>query len=203
MTQEQIALAPSFTSRNPSSKRILDIVGAVVLLVVLSPLWIVIGILILCDSGGPIFFRQEREGCGRTFLIIKFRTMRGDDTHLQETPNDPRVTRVGRYLRRFSLDEIPQLLNVMMGEMSLIGPRPHALWHGKMCQGMPNYHLRYRMRPGLTGLAQVKGLRGAVYGEPLMERIACDLYYIENWSMRLDIKILLRTIPALWSGDGD
>jgi putative colanic acid biosynthesis UDP-glucose lipid carrier transferase len=156
-------------------------------------------IAIKLDSPGPVFFRQQRCGFnGRTFLIRKFRTMHVlEDGHViaQATPLDRRVTRVGKLLRRTSFDELPQLLNVLEGSMSLVGPRPHALAHdGQFDKLVRNYAFRRRVRPGLTGWAQVHGCRGATPTASMIEaRVQYDLWYIDNWSIRLDLAILLRT----------
>ena len=203
------------------AKRGFDIIVAALALVVLSPLWLVIALLIRLDSRGPVFYRQERVGMdGRIFLFLKFRTMRAgaddaahreyqrkliagaSDTNLgdERRPvyklhDDPRVTRVGRALRRLSLDELPQLLNVLRGDMSVVGPRPpipyeveaYELWHRK----------RLDMKPGLTGLWQVSGRNRLSFDE----MVRLDLFYIENWSFLLDLKIILRTLPVILRGD--
>jgi len=151
------------------------------------------------ESRGPILFRQRRSGRdGKVFVIYKFRTMHvlEDGTDIvQATRNDGRTTIVGRLLRRSSIDELPQLLNVLKGEMSLVGPRPHAVAHDQYyLQTVPNYKLRFYCKPGITGLAQIKGFRGEVRDIPHMaERIACDLEYIENWSLATDARILFLT----------
>lgn len=180
-------------------KRILDVVVSGVLLVILLPVFVVIGCALLLESGSPVFFRQRRGGLnGRPFLIMKFRTMRvlEDGANLaQATKGDARVTRVGRFLRRTSLDELPQLWNVLCGEMSLVGPRPHALAHDlKYSMLIPVYPLRQRMKPGITGLAQVGGLRGETATvEAMAGRVETDIRYVNNWTLWLDLKILVRT----------
>jgi exopolysaccharide biosynthesis polyprenyl glycosylphosphotransferase len=202
-------------------KRASDILIASIALALLSPLWLVIALLIKVDSHGPVFYMQERVGMdGRIFLFYKFRTMRvdaddamhreyqqkfiagredanlGDDEHpAYKLRADARVTRLGRILRRLSLDELPQLLNVLRGDMSVVGPRPpipyeveaYDLWHRK----------RLDMKPGLTGLWQVSGRNRL----PFEEMVRLDLFYIENWSLLLDLKILLRTLPVMLRGD--
>jgi exopolysaccharide biosynthesis polyprenyl glycosylphosphotransferase len=202
-------------------KRGVDILVAAAALILLAPLWLVIALLVKLDSRGPIFYRQERVGMdGRVFLFLKFRTMRADaddrlhreyqrnliagrpDTNLGDERRpvyklhtDPRVTRVGRVLRRLSLDELPQLLNVLRGDMSIVGPRPpipyeveaYELWHRK----------RLDMKPGLTGLWQVSGRNRLSFDE----MVRLDLFYIENWSLLLDLKIILRTLPVMLRGD--
>lgn len=188
-------------------KRIEDLVLAIPLSVLLLPLIAVIGLLIKLDSRGPVLFRQVRLGMGnRSFSIAKFRTMYHDPGPEVDVPqaqrNDPRVTRVGRFLRRTSLDELPQLLNVLKGEMSLIGPRPHALPHNaQFSKAIEGYWYRHRIRPGITGLAQISGFRGETDTvEKLQSRIQYDLEYIERWSVLLDLKILAMTVVACFLG---
>ncbi|MCD6384564.1 undecaprenyl-phosphate glucose phosphotransferase [Candidatus Sumerlaeota bacterium] len=178
-------------------KRLFDIFISLPLIIILSPVFLFIAILIKLDSSGPVFYTQERMGLdGRVFKMIKFRSMFVDaEKHtgpVFATPNDPRCTRVGRLLRRVSLDELPQLFNVLLGEMSLVGPRPERPHFVKQFREMlPDYMLRHKVKAGLTGWAQVNGLRG---NTPIQERIKHDLYYIENWSLWLDIKIILLTL---------
>jgi exopolysaccharide biosynthesis polyprenyl glycosylphosphotransferase len=184
-------------------KRALDIVGALLLIVVTLPLLLVVAAAIKLDSPGPLLFRQRRVGYNNElFEIFKFRSMYHatcDANGSQLTKRgDTRVTQVGRFIRRSSIDELPQLINVLRGEMSLVGPRPYPLSAraGERLYGevVPNIGLRHRVRPGLTGLAQVSGYRGDTETEArLIGRFVLDLAYIENWSLWLDIKILLRT----------
>ena len=182
-----------------ASKRMIDVVGAGLALMMLAPLLLVAAVAIKLDSRGPVFFRQQRCGFnGRIFSIRKFRTMHvledGPEI-LQARPTDRRFTRIGKWLRRTSFDELPQLLNVLDGSMSLIGPRPHALAHdGQFDKLVRNYAFRRRVRPGLTGWAQVHGCRGPTPTAAMIEmRVQYDLWYIDNWSLRLDLAILLRT----------
>jgi lipopolysaccharide/colanic/teichoic acid biosynthesis glycosyltransferase len=197
-----------------AAKRAVDIIGAGFGLLVCAPLLIGIAVAIKMTSPGPIFFRQKRYGYhGRRFWIYKFRTMfvhLGDDrgTHQTQT-DDPRVTPIGRILRKSSLDELPQLVNVLIGDMSLVGPRPHV--PGMMAGGMlyeeltPYYFQRHNMRPGVTGLAQVSGYRGSTT-VPLsaIERLERDLQYIARWSLWLDVSIIVRTVlRELFGGSGD
>jgi lipopolysaccharide/colanic/teichoic acid biosynthesis glycosyltransferase len=180
-------------------KPALDFVGALLGLVLLSPLLLIIGLIIGVETkGGPIF-RQSRSGLsGRAFVIYKFRSMwtsEDGDSIGQAVLNDSRVTPFGRFLRRTSLDELPQLLNVLKGEMSLVGPRPHAIAHdihyGTVLQ---DYNLRFLTKPGLSGLAQVSGFRGRTpQTSDMAARVAKDLEYIQRWSLWLDLEILLRT----------
>jgi undecaprenyl-phosphate glucose phosphotransferase len=186
------------------TKTMIDKIAAIALIMLLLPVLILIAVLIICDSRGGAFYTQQRQGLrGKTFNIIKFRTMHAascddgaGDTIRQATANDPRVTRIGRILRRTSLDELPQLLNVLKGEMSIVGPRPHALAHDREYGRLiPGYARRYDVKPGITGLAQVKGLRGATPTLDLMaQRVELDFEYIASWSLWLDMRIVLRTL---------
>ena len=180
-------------------KRIFDVVCAVLALLALAPVWLVVSLWVGLSSPGGIFFRQKRTGYkGREFDMLKFRSMyinREADT-LQATGNDPRITPVGRFLRRSSLDELPQLWNVVIGDMSVIGPRPHMLSHTDYyAPRIHDYMRRHDMRPGLTGYAQVKGFRGATPTIKDMEnRVRADLEYVDNFSLWLDMKILFLTV---------
>jgi exopolysaccharide biosynthesis polyprenyl glycosylphosphotransferase len=204
------------------TKRISDIAIASLTLALLSPFWFLIAVLIKFDSKGPVFYAQERVGMdGRIFLVYKFRTMRvdadseihreyqrkfiagdaeanvgDDDRPAYKLRNDPRITRVGRILRRLSLDEVPQLFNVLRGDMSVVGPRPPIPYE------VEAYELRHRrrldMKPGLTGLWQVSGRNRL----PFEEMVKLDLFYIENWSLLSDVKIILRTVLVMIRGDG-
>lgn len=225
---DQIGALPMITLfRSPLSnvarlvKRTSDLIIAAVVSLLLLPFWLLFALLIKLDSRGPVFYKQERVGMdGRVFLFYKFRTMRpnADDASHREfqrryiagqpevrpgsdgrpvykLQTDPRITRVGRWLRRLSLDELPQLLNVLRGDMSVVGPRPpipyevesYELWHRK----------RLDMKPGMTGLWQVSGRNRL----PFEEMVRLDLFYIENWSLLLDVKIILRTLPVMLRGD--
>jgi exopolysaccharide biosynthesis polyprenyl glycosylphosphotransferase len=169
-------------------------------LVALAPVLASIALLIRLDSRGPVFFRQRRYGFNQQmFRIIKFRTMTTlDDGDIvrQACRNDRRITPIGRWLRRWNIDELPQLINVLRGDMSLVGPRPHALSHDREFeQRIALYARRHNVKPGMTGWAQVNGLRGEIdTEEKLRRRIECDLYYIDNWSLLFDLKILLYTV---------
>jgi putative colanic acid biosynthesis UDP-glucose lipid carrier transferase len=185
--------------RQSKVKRLVDFFGAGIGFLILLPFLSLIAFAIMTETRGPILFRQRRSGRdGKVFVIYKFRTMHvqedGTDV-VQATRNDGRTTFVGRLLRRSSIDELPQLLNVLKGEMSLVGPRPHAVAHDQYyLQTVPNYKLRFYCKPGITGLAQIKGFRGEVRDISHMEeRIARDLEYIENWSLAADIRILVVT----------
>jgi exopolysaccharide biosynthesis polyprenyl glycosylphosphotransferase len=177
-------------------KRLIDIVGAACLLVLLSPLLMLTALLIKLDSRGPAFYAQERMGLdGRPFMIFKFRSMRTDaevNGPGWTVEDDPRTTRLGRLIRRINVDEFPQLINVLIGEMSLVGPRPERpVWVNQYRRSIPRYMDRHWEKGGMTGWAQVNGLRGDT---SIPERIKYDLWYIENWSLLLDIKIIIRTI---------
>ncbi|HHK74794.1 MAG TPA: undecaprenyl-phosphate glucose phosphotransferase [Rhizobiales bacterium] len=183
-------------------KGLFDRVLATIGLVVLAPLFALIGLLIRLDSPGPVFFRQQRLGFnGRPFMIYKFRTMssgRQDNGARQATRNDPRITRIGRFLRRTSLDELPQLINVLRGEMSLVGPRPHPVVQDRTYEKRISlYARRQNMKPGITGWAQVNGWRGETdTEEKILNRVEHDIYYIDNWSLLLDIYIIILTIVS-------
>jgi Undecaprenyl-phosphate glucose phosphotransferase len=179
-------------------------------LLFLSPLLLLVALAIRLDSPGPILFRQPRQGLGDSlFQVFKFRTMhadQGDARGEQQTQrNDPRVTRIGAWLRRTSIDELPQLLNVLRGEMSLVGPRPHTphmlVGDKQIFDLVDEYSFRHRVKPGITGLAQVNGYRGAIdTPEHLRARIDYDLYYIDHWSLWLDVKIIFRTAAICFRG---
>lgn len=182
-------------------KEIFDRVFAFAALVAVAPLLLGIAIAIKLTSRGPVFFRQRRKGAdGRVFTIYKFRSMRMHAEQAgvlqQATRNDPRVTRVGAFLRRTSLDELPQFFNVLRGDMSVVGPRPHALEHDDLYQKVVSGYIhRYRIKPGITGWAQVNGFRGETDRIEKMEgRVAHDLYYLGNWSFGLDMRIIAATI---------
>jgi polysaccharide biosynthesis protein PslA len=194
-------------------KRALDIVLSASALILLAPILAAIVIAIKTTSAGPIFFKQARHGAGgRSFVIYKFRTMRADDGAVdsteQATIDDQRVTALGRFLRRRSLDELPQLINVLRGEMSIVGPRPHPF--GMLAGGVAYedlvayYHLRHSMRPGISGWAQANGYRGPTRDAAVARaRIDHDLAYVQNFSILLDLKIILMTIRREFlSGSG-
>jgi putative colanic acid biosynthesis UDP-glucose lipid carrier transferase len=180
-------------------KRTADIVIAALLLLFVLPLFLIVALGVILDSPGPVFFVQRRTGLGgRPIEVFKFRTMRvmeDGEAVKQASRNDNRVTRVGRFLRRSSIDELPQLANVLRGDMSLVGPRPHALAHDQYYGALvPNYAQRFRARPGITGLAQVNGLRGEIHSlEGMVDRVSQDNAYIDDWSLGLDLKILMKT----------
>ncbi|HZX09563.1 MAG TPA: undecaprenyl-phosphate glucose phosphotransferase [Acidobacteriota bacterium] len=178
-------------------KRSIDVLVSFILLLLLTPLLIITAVIIKLDSKGPVLYHQERVGLdGKKFVMHKFRTMVVDAEKktgpVMCKPNDPRVTRVGKYLRKFSIDELPQIINVLLGEMSLIGPRPEReIFVEKLREKMPKYMLRHKVKSGITGWAQVHGLR---QNTDFDKRLEYDFYYIQNWSLLLDLKILLKTL---------
>jgi Undecaprenyl-phosphate glucose phosphotransferase len=188
-------------------KTALDYILGPLLILLLLPLMLVIAVIIKLESRGPAIFRQKRHGfSNKIFHIYKFRTMKcvegGERITVQATRNDPRVTRVGRFLRRMSLDELPQLFNVLNGTMSLVGPRPHAVDHNEAYAKMiRSYFARHRVKPGLTGWAQVNGFRGEIKSVQDMEaRVRYDIHYAENWSLGFDLKIIVMTAFICFSG---
>ena len=188
---------PLTNTLNMIIKRVFDIVFGLVALLLFSPLLIVAAILVKCSSEGPVIFKQERVGLhNKPFQMYKFRTMElqkpSDEKKEWTTRDDPRVTKIGKVLRRTSIDEMPQLFNVLLGDMSLVGPRPERpFFVEKFKEEIPRYMIKHQVRPGMTGWAQVNGYRGDT---SIRKRIDCDLYYIENWTLGLDIKILFLTI---------
>jgi putative colanic acid biosynthesis UDP-glucose lipid carrier transferase len=196
---DSLVPSPPLSRGQRFAKRSLDVAVSLFLLCLLLPALTLISLAVLAESGRPLFFRQKRGGLdGRSFSIVKFRTMRvmEDGPELaQARRNDPRVTPLGAFLRRTSLDELPQLWNVLMGDMSLVGPRPHALAHDQYYGGLlQRYPLRQRMKPGITGLAQIGGWRGETATlEAMAGRVEADIHYIDHWSFLGDLKILLRT----------
>jgi lipopolysaccharide/colanic/teichoic acid biosynthesis glycosyltransferase len=200
-----------------TGKRAIDVIGSVALLLLLSPLLVIVAVLVRVTTPGPALFRQERVGTGgRTFTMLKFRTMvvNDDDSALRaaverelegtreeehgsfKLADDPRVTAVGRWLRRTSFDELPQLFNVVRGHMSLVGPRPALAWEVALFP--PELRRRDEVPPGITGLWQVSGR--SRLGTPDMLRL--DVEYVDRWSLGLDLSILVRTVPVLLRGDG-
>jgi putative colanic acid biosysnthesis UDP-glucose lipid carrier transferase len=186
-----------------SVKRYLDLAIAAPALLILAPLFALIALALACEGGGPVLYEQARTGLhGRRFFIYKFRTMRvleDGESAVQCMPNDGRVTPVGDILRKFSIDELPQLFNVLAGDMSLVGPRPHPpALDRTFAAAVPSYMNRYKVKPGITGLAQVLGFRGPTTTLYDMEsRISADIEYIRNHSIFLDLLIILKTVPAV------
>lgn len=193
-----------------AAKRAIDLVGAAVLLLLLAPVLLAAAVAVKVDTRGPLLFRQRRTGWrGKEFHILKLRTMRvgsekmrkamaarnESDGHLFKVRDDPRVTAVGRWLRRYSLDELPQLINVLKGQMSLVGPRPLPVEDSAFTG---EARRRLQVRPGLTGLWQVSGRSELAWEDALR----LDLQYVDTWSVKQDLAILLRTLPAVLRGDG-
>lgn len=193
------------TSFSKVVKRGVDVGGALFAIAALALLFMAIALAIRLSSRGPSLFRQRRTGLnGRVFTIYKFRTMsvaEDGDLILHAARHDERVTRLGAFLRRTSLDELPQIFNILKGEMSLVGPRPHALAHDQHYGALiPSYADRFSVRPGMTGLAQVRGLRGEIRRLDCMtRRVAADTEYSAQWSLAGDLAILMRTLPLLIS----
>jgi Undecaprenyl-phosphate glucose phosphotransferase len=180
-------------------KRILDVLVSSVSLVLLSPIFVATALAVKLDSKGPVFFRQKRHGFnGRPFDIYKFRSMRVTENGpviRQATSDDPRITRIGKWLRKLSIDELPQLLNVLAGDMSVVGPRPHASAHDDYYKEVvDNYFYRHHVKAGMTGWAQVNGARGETDTvEKMQKRIDLDVWYVNNWSVLLDLLVIAKT----------
>jgi Undecaprenyl-phosphate glucose phosphotransferase len=193
---------PALSRLERLEKRAFDVVTASLALIVLIPFFLLVALVIRLDSPGPALFRQKRYGFNQEpFRIFKFRTMTtlDDGRHIQQaTRADPRVTRIGAFLRKYSIDELPQLLNVLTGEMSIVGPRPHALAHDqRYVRRLARYARRHNVKPGITGWAQVCGHRGEISSDEMMQaRLEHDLYYVDNWSFWLDIKIIILTVVS-------
>ena len=192
-----IRRVPLTNTLNWVVKRVVDIIGSLVALVIFSPVMLIAAIVIKCSDEGPVIFKQERVGLhNKTFQMYKFRTMAvqkpQEESKAWTVKNDPRVTKFGKFLRKTSLDEIPQFYNILKGDMSLVGPRPERpVFVDKFKEEIPRYMIKHQVRPGLTGWAQVNGYRGDT---SIRKRIDCDIYYIENWTFGFDVKILFMTI---------
>ena len=192
------------------AKSVEDKILSSLILIAISPVLLVIALLVKIDSPGPVFFRQNRTGWnGKTFSIWKFRSMVAQNQVLdnavikQAERNDPRITKIGAFIRKTSIDELPQLFNVITGDMSLVGPRPHAVQHDEVySERINDYYARHNIKPGMTGLAQVRGYRGETKEiDQMTKRIESDIEYINNWSIWLDLSILFRTIRVFTSKD--
>lgn len=189
-----------FTGTNELVKRISDIVLATLILILISPILLAIGIGVKLSSPGPAIFRQRRNGLdGGEIIVYKFRSMKAQDNGpvvRQATKDDPRITRFGAFIRRTSLDELPQFINVLQGRMSIVGPRPHAVAHNEQYrQLIKAYMVRHKVKPGITGWAQVNGHRGETDTiEKMQARVEYDLEYLRNWSLGLDLQIIVRTV---------
>jgi len=191
-----IRYVPLSNTFNAMVKRIMDVLGSIAAIIVASPVMLLMCILIKATSRGPLIYKQERVGLhNKTFWMYKFRSMEvqpeSEEKKAWTVKNDPRVTGIGKFMRRTSIDELPQLFNILKGDMSLVGPRPERpFFVEKFREEIPRYMVKHQVRPGLTGWAQVNGYRGDT---SIRKRIECDLYYIENWTVGFDIKILFLT----------
>jgi putative colanic acid biosynthesis UDP-glucose lipid carrier transferase len=193
-----------FTGTNQLVKRFSDVVLATLILVLISPLLLCIALAVKLSSRGPVIFKQRRNGlAGEEIIVYKFRSMQVlDDGAVvpQATKDDPRVTRIGAFLRKTSLDELPQFINVLQGRMSIVGPRPHAVAHNEIYrQLIKAYMVRHKVKPGITGWAQINGHRGETDTvEKMQARVEYDLEYLRNWSLGLDLQIIARTIKLVF-----
>jgi putative colanic acid biosynthesis UDP-glucose lipid carrier transferase len=198
---------PISSGLNGALKELFDRLFSLVVLIFLLPVFLVIAIFIKFDSPGPVLFKQSRHGLnGKLFSVYKFRTMKlheQSDKVRQATKNDDRITPLGRFMRKTSLDELPQFFNVLLGDMSIVGPRPHALQHNDIYKNKIDlYMLRHRVKPGITGWAQIHGFRGETDTlDKMEERIEFDLYYIRHWSFWMDVRIIIWTALKGWTGN--
>jgi exopolysaccharide biosynthesis polyprenyl glycosylphosphotransferase len=201
-----LAISPVESFAYTVVKRTFDLVAATLGLIIMSPIFLAVAVVVKFSSAGPVLFRQERIGRhGKSFTLLKFRTMhcssKSESDTLWTTRNDPRCTVIGAVLRRFSLDELPQLLNVVRGEMSLVGPRPERPYYvAKFGEDLEKYNTRHRCHVGMTGWAQVNGLRGDT---SISDRLQYDLYYMRNWSFGLDLQIIFRTAFVAFTGTNE
>jgi len=208
---DQLIFSPSIEAVNSEYafqqqlKRVFDVAFSLMVLLAFSWVYVLIAILIRADSRGKVIFKQKRTGKDdQAFWCYKFRTMVVNDhahtNHAQK--NDARITRIGNFLRKSSLDELPQFFNVLIGTMSVVGPRPHMLKHTEEYrQTIDNFMMRHSIKPGITGWAQVKGFRGNTTGDEMMEnRVKHDIWYLENWSNKLDLKIIMLTARQVFKG---
>jgi putative colanic acid biosynthesis UDP-glucose lipid carrier transferase len=193
-----------FTGTNRLVKRISDVVLASIILVLIAPLLLAIAVGVKLSSPGPVIFKQRRNGLdGEEIVVWKFRSMRAMDDGAvikQATKDDPRITPFGAFLRRSSLDELPQFFNVLQGRMSIVGPRPHAVAHNEEYRKLIKaYMVRHKVKPGITGWAQVHGLRGETDTiEKMQARVEYDLEYLRNWSLGMDLQIIARTVKVVF-----
>jgi len=192
-----------FTGTNRLIKRVSDIVLSILILLLIFPIMIAVAVGVRLSSPGPIIFRQKRNGLdGEEIIVYKFRSMRAMDNGpvvKQATKGDPRITPFGAFIRKTSLDELPQFINVLQGRMSIVGPRPHAVAHNEMYrQLIKAYMVRHKVKPGITGWAQVNGHRGETDTlDKMQARVEYDLEYLRNWSLGLDLVIILRTVKSV------
>jgi putative colanic acid biosynthesis UDP-glucose lipid carrier transferase len=187
------------------SKRMCDLAVSLVAFLLLSPVLVAVALGVKATSPGPILFKQRRYGLdGKPIIVYKFRSMTvtedGDKAYTQVSRNDARVTRFGAFMRRTSLDELPQLINVLEGTMSIVGPRPHAVAVNEQYRRLiPSYMVRHKVKPGITGLAQVNGYRGGDDLDSMTKRVDLDLVYLSQWSLRMDMLIILKTAVMVWT----
>ncbi|MEE1117819.1 exopolysaccharide biosynthesis polyprenyl glycosylphosphotransferase, partial [Methanosphaera sp.] len=187
-------------SYNSIFKRLFDVIFVVITSVIISPLLLLVAILVKVTSPGPIIYKQERVGeDGKIFMIYKFRSMSSENEYIDDKvwtkKDDPRITSIGKIIRKYSIDELPQFYNIFKGDMSLIGPRPERPYFvNKFKESVPKYMIKHHVKPGMTGWAQINGYRG---NTSIVKRIEYDIYYVENWSFLLDMKIIIKTIPTL------
>ena len=193
---------PLDISYNYIIKRVFDIVFVTIASIIISPLLVIVAILVKSTSPGPIIYKQERVGAnGKVFMLYKFRSMSAENEYIDDKhwtqKDDPRITEVGKYIRKYSIDELPQFFNIFKGEMSLIGPRPERPYLvNKFKESVPKYMIKHHVKPGMTGWAQINGYRG---NTSIVKRIEYDIYYVENWTLFLDSKIFIKTIPTLFN----
>lgn len=196
-----------FININSFNKRVLDIVLSVLILPLISPLLLAVAIGVKLSSRGPVIFRQRRYGLeGEEIYVYKFRSMtvREDGIDVrQATRHDARITKFGAFIRKTSIDELPQFINVLQGRMSIVGPRPHAVAHNEMYRNLiSGYMIRHKVKPGITGWAQVNGLRGETdVVEKMEQRVQFDLAYLRNWSISFDLRIIVSTVAVLFKGE--
>ena len=191
---------------NRTGKRLFDIIFSLLVLMLLSPLYVLLAIAVKLSSPGPVFFKQKRTGKnGKEFYCLKFRTMKVNDDadRLQATKGDSRITKVGAVLRKTNLDEMPQFVNVLLGDMSVVGPRPHMVSQTEQYSKLiDEYMVRHLAKPGITGWAQVTGFRGETSDiSQMIGRVKQDVWYIENWSFWLDVRIIFQTVFNMIKGD--
>jgi len=203
LEENESIVSPNMNWINLSIKRFIDLFLSILFMVVIGWwLFLLVALIIKLDSKGPVFFRQEREGINDSrFNCYKFRSMfvNGEADLKMATKDDPRITRVGKFLRKTSIDELPQILNVIYGNMSLVGPRPHiVVQNNQYSQEIEGYRNRHLVKPGITGLAQAKGYRGGTHMPNSMYfRYKLDMYYVKNWSVLIDIKIIGMTMKSV------
>ena len=196
-----------FKGGNGVIKRLSDVILSILILILIAPLMLAVALAVKLSSPGPVIFKQRRYGLdGEEIYVYKFRSMRVTEDGAEITqarPSDPRVTRVGAFIRRTSIDELPQFVNVLQGRMSIVGPRPHAVAHNEMYRKLiTGYMVRHKVKPGITGWAQINGFRGETESlEKMQARVDYDLDYLRNWSLQLDLKIIIKTVFVVFKGE--